>query len=71
MENGSLNDGRKYCRMLPLEHAATFLTCIKPKQFFVLFEWPLKTGFTVDIYFYVLNRTSVLFCIQPVNYAIL
>ena len=25
----SLNAGRKYCRMLPLEHSAILLTCIK------------------------------------------
>ena len=25
-----LNEGRKYCRMLPLEHSAILLTCIKP-----------------------------------------
>ena len=24
-----LNEGKKYCRMLPLEHSATLLTCIK------------------------------------------
>ena len=24
-----LNEGRKYCRMLPLEHSAILLTCIK------------------------------------------
>ena len=23
------NEGRKYCRMLPLEHSAILLTCIK------------------------------------------
>ena len=45
-------------RMLPLEHSAVLLTCFKlPHGFqtFVLsiFEWPLKTGFTV---FYVVLR---------------
>ena len=42
MTNGSnkLNDGRKYCRMLPLEHSAILLICIKTilglgNQFFV------------------------------------
>ena len=32
MKNGSLphNEGRKYCRMLPLEHSAILSTCIKP-----------------------------------------
>ena len=24
-----LNEGRKYCRMLPLKHSAILLTCIK------------------------------------------
>ena len=42
-----LNEGRKYCRMLPLEHSAILLTCIKQlsvlKTYFgLLFEWPLK-----------------------------
>ena len=27
--NGSLMKGQKYCRMLPLEHSAICLTCIK------------------------------------------
>ena len=48
----SLNAGQKYCRMLPLEHSAILLTFIKLPfviKTFVLsiFEWPLKTGFTV------------------------
>ena len=46
----SLNAGQKYCRMLHREHSAILLTFIKlPFKFFVLsiFEWPLKTGFTV------------------------
>ena len=51
----SLNAGQKYCRMLQWEHSAILSTCIKlPNDFkaFVLsiFEWPLKTGFTVFIY---------------------
>ena len=29
MTNGSLMKGQKYCRMLPLEHSAILLTCIK------------------------------------------
>ena len=38
--------------MLPLEHSAMLLTCIKLKLvlktlFGLLFEWLLKTGFTV------------------------
>ena len=41
-----------YCRMLPLEHSAILSTFIKLPfvlKIFVLsiFEWPLKTGFTV------------------------
>ena len=48
----SLNAGQKYCRMLPLKHSAILLTFIKLPfviKTFVLpiFEWPLKTGFTV------------------------
>ena len=35
-----LNEGQKYCRMLPLEHSAIFLTCIKRKLV-------LKTKFLV------------------------
>ena len=47
-----LNAGQKYCRLLLLEHFAILLTCIKlPHGFktFVLsiFDWRLKTGFTV------------------------
>ena len=48
----SLNEGRKYYRMLPLEHSAILLTFIKLPfvvKTFVLsfFEWPFYTGFTV------------------------
>ena len=48
----SLNAGQKYCRMLQREHSAIFLTFIKLPfviKIFVLsiFEWLLKTGFTV------------------------
>ena len=44
--------------MLPLEHSAILLTCIKrygiQNQFLgVIFEWPLKTGFTVPIVLWV------------------
>ena len=51
-ERLSLNAGQKYCRMLPLEHSAILSTFIKLPfviKIFVLsiFEWPLKTGFTV------------------------
>ena len=51
----SLNAGHKYCKMLQGEHSAILLTSIElPHGFksFVLsiFEWPLKTGFTVFIY---------------------
>ena len=50
-----LNAGQKYCRMLPLEHSAIVLTFIKLPfviKIFVLsiFEWPLKTAFTVMKY---------------------
>ena len=47
-----LNAGQKYCRMLQGEHSAVLSTFIKLPfviKIFVLsiFEWPLKTGFTV------------------------
>ena len=47
-----LNEGRKYCRMLPLEHSAILLTCIKwllvlKTNFLSFWEWPFKTGLTV------------------------
>ena len=47
-----LNAGQKYCRMLPLEHSAILSTFIKLPFVFKtsvlsIFEWPLKTGFTV------------------------
>ena len=35
------------CSMLPLEHSAILLTCIKQWSVGLLFEWLLKTGFTV------------------------
>ena len=48
----SLNAGQKYCRMLQWEHSAILSTFIKLPfviKIFVLsiFEWSLKTGFTV------------------------
>ena len=48
----SLNAGQKYCRMLQGEHSAilsTFIELLFVSKIFVLsiFEWPLKTGFTV------------------------
>ena len=51
----SLNAGQKYCRMLQGEHSAILSTCYElPHGFktFVLsiFEWPLKTGFTVCMF---------------------
>ena len=50
----SLNAGQKYCRMVPLEHSAILSTFIK-LPFVInivvlsIFEWPLKTGFTLII----------------------
>ena len=49
----SLNAGQKYCRMLQGEHSAMLSAFIKLPfviKIFVLsiFEWPLKTGFTVQ-----------------------
>ena len=48
----SLNAGQKYCRILQGEHSAILSTFIKvPFVINILvlsiFEWPLKTGFTV------------------------
>ena len=48
----SLNAGQMYCRMLQGEHFAILLTFIKLPfviKIFILsiFDWPLKTGFTV------------------------
>ena len=40
--------------MLPLEHSAILLTCIK-RQLVFFFEWPFQTGFTV----YTNMHTSV------------
>ena len=53
----SLNAGQKYCRMPQEEHSAILSTFTKLPliiKIFVLsiFEWPPKTGFTV-------NKTSV------------
>ena len=50
----SLNAAQKYCRMLPLEHSAILLSCIKLPiiiKIVVLsiYEWLLKTGFTVIV----------------------
>ena len=48
----SLNAGQKYCRMLQGEHSAILSTFIK-LPFVIkicvlsIFEWPLKTSFTV------------------------
>ena len=56
----SLNAGQKYCRMLQEEHSAILSTFIKLPfviNIFVLsiFEWPLKTGFTVILIDFILN----------------
>ena len=56
----SLNAGQKYCRMLPLEHPVILSTFIKlpfATETFVLsiFEWRLKTGFTVQILGYTVK----------------
>ena len=66
----SLIAGQKHCRMLQTEHSAILSTFIKLPfviKIFILsiFEWPLKTGFTVDkIYLvqgklYSFNDTTV------------
>ena len=55
----SLNAGQKHCRMLQGEHSATLLTFIKlpfVMKVFVLsiLEWPLKTGFNVHVFLFLL-----------------
>ena len=47
------NAGQRYCRMLQGEHSAVLSTCIKLPfvikiSVLSIFEWPLKTGFTVQ-----------------------
>ena len=54
----SLNAGQKYCRMLQREHSAILSTFIKLPfaiKIFLLsiFEWPLKTDFTVQLKYFV------------------
>ena len=49
-----VNAGQKYCRMLQGEHSAILLTFIKLRfvikiSVMSIFEWPLKTGFTVHV----------------------
>ena len=49
----SLNAGQKNCRMLQGEHSAILLTFIKLPFVIIIFvlsifEWQLKTGFTVS-----------------------
>ena len=48
----SLNEGQMYCRMLQGEHSAILSIFIKlpfviKTLVLSIFEWPLKTGFTV------------------------
>ena len=50
----SYNAGQKYCRMLQGEHFAMLLTSIKlpfaiKTLVLSIFEWQLKTGFTVEM----------------------
>ena len=64
----SPNAGQKYCRMLPLEHSEILSTFIKLPfviKIFVssIFEWPLKTGFTVILFFCPVDR----FCLSKAN----
>ena len=56
MTNGSLMKVESIAEC-SLEHSAILLTCIKQKSvlkliFGLLFEWPLKTGFTVYVFRY-------------------
>ena len=50
----SLNAGQKYCRKLQGEHSAILLSFIKLPLVITIFvlsilEWPLQTGFTVNL----------------------
>ena len=56
----SLNAGQKYCRMLPLEHSAIVLTCIKLPfviKIFVLSVF-LSGCFTQVLLYYTLQRAN-------------
>ena len=54
----SLNAGRKYCRIFHSAILSTFIKLTLVIKIFVLsiFEWPLKTGFTV----YLAENTNLL-----------
>ena len=63
----SLNAGQKYCRMLQGEHSEILSTFIKLSfviKIIVLsiFEWPLKTGFTVEEKYFISFLASGNFC---------
>ena len=53
MTNGSLMKVKNYCRMLPLEHSAIRLTCIKmiglENQFSIFLRVAILHRFRVDI----------------------
>ena len=57
-----LNEGQKYCRMLPLEHSAILLTCIKQylvlKTNFGLFE----SGRFTQVVLYISSKNVFLAC---------
>ena len=60
----SLNTGQKYCKMLQGEHSAILSTFTKvPLVINILvlsiFEWPLKTGFTVFVFRAEINKMIV------------
>ena len=55
--------GQKYYRRIQGEHSAILLTCIKLQfdiKIFVLsiFEWPLKTGFTVCLNYAIVSSNK-------------
>ena len=63
----SLNAGQKYCRMLQGEHSEILLTFINLPfviKIFVLsiFEWSLKTGFTVPFIILTIRGGPSLLC---------
>ena len=78
-DNWLLNEGRKYCRMLPLEHSAILLTCSKRQSvlktiFWSFWEWQFYVGFTVyplqDTYYFMhLSLAYIVELLKP-NYIV-
>ena len=58
-----LNEGRKYCKMLPTEHSAILKTCIKRFKFlktkFVVFLRVVLDRFDCTYFYSVLSREGI------------